>query len=363
MRTFFIMLAFVSVVFGAKLYVGADGSDVNDGSTFALRKATLQAAFDAVLSGDSLMWCGDFTISEPCTVDMNAGENISPTQSTVLFVIGCDASGNILTTGEAAVTTTTNSLSRLFYLGAQADWFCWQRIKWDGGGSGKATYCIEGPASDGIDYHAFKNCRITNAHSDGTYIRTATNWWFANCEIDNNGKGGTGSGLGSIHTARNAYCMIGCKVHNNATHGIIVGNFDIVIIACSFYRNGGSGIYSTSSSITMSLLAKNNVFALNGGSGIEMAATPSKGLVWYNNITYANGAYGVKLTTEITNITTFDYNTSYANTSGDIDINSGAFFGINNVNEEPVFVDTTTGSEDFRLQSGSPCKNTGIGPE
>jgi hypothetical protein len=127
-----------------------------------------------------------------------------------------------------------------------------------------------------------------------------------------------------------------------------------------FYDNGGDALICTSGG---QIVIKNNVFFANDSDGIYISsATNCSPIHVVNNIFRSNGGYGINMNSIDTDLIGYcDYNCYSNNSSGAIDIFGGTPPGSNNVTSDPKFVSETDGSEDFNLQSDSPCKNAGYG--
>jgi hypothetical protein len=351
----------------ADLYVRATGgNDSNDGSTFALAKATLQAAFDAILAGNTLKICGDdssniFTLSATVDVDMNAGANPSPTPSTMIKILACDMSTGApyAGSGKVEITTTSTLANGLLQIGA-APYFEWQDFLFNGGGSGKGSYCVY-CTNNGAYRHRWIRCRATNAGSHGFYVRAegAYEWDFVLCEIDNNGKGGTGWGIYSSSTTRAAFAFTSCSIHNNHDSGVYLGSSVTIIRNSKIYKNGGHGIHFSGAN---HFYLSNTVVFGNTLNGIEITFGATTNLMITNTIFRSNGGYAIDTNGGNSDQLTYcDYNCFHNNTSGSIDIDGGTPKGSSNVLSDPLFTSETAGSEDFTLQASSPCKNAGMG--
>ena len=157
--------------------------------------------------------------------------------------------------------------------------------------------------------------------------------------------------------------LLSCNIHDNAGTGIEVGGAyslrTAIIIGCKIYDNSSDGINIATN--VQSLVIWNNVLFANDGDGIDMPDNCYAMLI-ANNIIRSNGGYGINTNTG--NINQFAFirnNCSHNNTSGHIDINGGALPGSDHITSDPLFTSEINGSEDFSLQSESPCRNAGFG--
>ncbi len=343
------------------------GNDGNSGVDFANGWATLEKAYDTVAAGEELRICSTagspFTISAPVDIDTTSGTVANP-----ITVRGGDLTdGSPYNGAGQAYIVTTSSIASLFDIESGMSYYNHFDIYFDGGGSGKATHCIE--TSTANEFHAWvwKNCRFTNADTDGLdlYLRSGgmKPWTFVNCEIDNNGKGGV-TGIGICFNDTTSRCwfnMFGCNIHDNLGHGARLGVDDrdsyVSFVGNNIYDNGGSGIYVLGDG---QMAFQNNVFYGNTASGLlingsDEALFPA----FLNNIFSTNGAYAIDTNAQDDRFIMADYNCYYNNTSGSID--TGSIQGNNNITADPKFVSVVDGSEDFRLQGDSPCIDVGFG--
>ena len=136
-----------------------------------------------------------------------------------------------------------------------------------------------------------------------------------------------------------------------------IGSTIVTLKGNIIYDNGADGIVIASTEQPAVIV--DNVLFGNTGDGIDIANT-CYGTIIFNNIFRSNGGYGINTNTSNAYSFSFcDYNCYSNNTSGEMDITT---IGSNNVSDNPDFVSETDGSEDFSLQSGSPClRNAGFG--
>jgi hypothetical protein len=358
-------------------YVRATGgSDSNAGDTFVNGWATLAYAFNAgnanrIAAGDTLAVCGDtgsnvFTL----TASLSPAFAAAPTYAAPVYFLGYDASGNPLTNGSFVKITTASALGNGL-LNPTSTTTCaymkFSNIYFDGGGSGKANYTVY-TTTDNYTGFVFDNCRFTNSSSYGINARmtlgVGTAWRFFQCEIDNNGKAGTSGGFYSSSTASGAVYMRGCKIHDNNGPGVQFGDCGFFINNL-VYKNTGDGIKSTQAgSSSIGSAFEQNVFFGNTGDGLDLNASTFH-ISIVNNIFRSNGGYGIQANSmdiDRMNTALVTNNCSHNNTSGHISINGGVLPGLGNVTSDPLFTSESAGSENFTLQSTSPCINSGYNP-
>lgn len=338
------------------------GSDSNDGSTFALAKATLNAAYALASAGDTIYVCSD---TDDPFVDIELLLNSGA--SNVNFV-GADTTDGTpyAGTNRAVISHTVVGSGYLIASGDNDIHSCkFYNISLRGVSSVNGYFSN----SAGVG-HIFINCEFKNLQY-GCYISNASTKTGAiscfDCVFDTCTRGIyiSSSGIMGIH----CYCT-NCKFNGNS-YGIYTYNTyentayldcaTVVIEDCRFISNY-TGFYAEGN---LNLCANKNVFYSNSSHGISLDATIQK-LNIRNTIFHSNGGYAIAAATAtlIGNVCGYvDYNCYYNNTSGIVNthVNGGTTPGSNNVTSNPLFASTTLGSEDFRLQESSPCLGTGIG--
>jgi len=208
-----------------------------------------------------------------------------------------------------------------------------------------------------------KNVKCSYATQNGLQISGAQEVVLLNCEFNNN----TSSGFFQINaSAFYSFIVERCKFHHN-NNGYLMANYVTTgtfpkFIDCTFYSNTIYGISTdaVASPIFDRVVVRNSVVFDNGSHGINLLSTVY-GVFIENCIFRSNGGYGIMTNGANVNTYLMSNNCSNNNTSGHIDINSGVLPGTGNVTSDPLFTSETDGSEDFTLQDGSPCINTGIG--
>jgi len=149
------------------------------------------------------------------------------------------------------------------------------------------------------------------------------------------------------------------RIHDNSGYGVDASGNGAIISGCLIYDNGAAGI--NSSSKAPSIIDSNTIFG-NTSDGIYIygsAIVNSVLGVITNNVIRSNGGYGINLSTTTRMPLVIDYNCIHNNTSGATS-NCENMLGSHNVYSNPLFVSETDGSEDFDLQTSSPCINAGL---
>lgn len=354
-------------------YVRATGgSDSNNGLSFNFGWATPQWAFSVsntnrITAGDTLAVCGDSGSNiYNLTASLTFSSLAATTPANPIYIVGYSMLGLPLTNGNFVKFTTSLPLGNgLFYFSTgQFLGYCkFSNILLDGGGSVGTNYGVA--CYQGYPLTVFDNCRITNCASWGVYINSGWtgigySWKFIQCEIDNNGKAGA---AGGIYSPGSLYIR-GCRIHDNNGLGIQCGE-PALFLNNLIYKNSGDGINYVSGGVyNAGGFFKSNVFFGNLGDGLDIT-TATWPLFIVNNIFRSNGQYGLRtngMDVDVLNMMLCSNNCSHNNTSGHIDINGGVFPGLGNVTSNPLFVSETSGSENFTLQSTSPCLNVGYNP-
>lgn len=340
----------------ATYYVRASGgNDGSDGTTFAGGWATIQKAADTASAGDTVFICSDGSHAPSAAVDFDS--SAGSRAAYILFKgAGVDGSddGSVPIINGSGLPSSTD----LFNINLAS--IC---VKFEGLRLTEATQNnvnIANTINAGIVI--FYRCRLDNALGDGIYHQESDTGFvmeLINTEIDHNGD----CGIDSAGAGRGGLKVIGSSVHHNTNAGIeeAPGTVSRAIIESSlFYKNGGDGLKFIN--IAYGPVILNSVFFGNGGDGIEFLTT-SDAIVMKNNIFRLNGGYGINTSTgTLRNFSYCDYNCYSSNTAGDIDINSDTPPGTHNLISDPKFVSETDSSENFNLQSDSPCINAGMNP-
>lgn len=360
MKNLFTILMLCCTSFAATLYQGPGGSDDSTGLTWQARMLSGQVVFDSAKAGDTIR-VGSISTSSIITVDMNGGLHTAPAIATPLYVIGCDSTNGTVLTGTNMAPIKAISAINVICSVAVVDHIKWSHIKFNG--DSLANYCFRTADADGSDYHAFNVCRITRALKHGMLIRTALPYVFTNCEIDHNGRSGTGAGIASTNQYRTQLLMNRCSIHDNDSFGIQFGatGGPSVILNSVIYDNDKYGIYVPGNVNPDHVIVGNTIDGQ--GVGVFFTSGLSTAILENNSITN-NATYGLQTSNADPDLwkVFMRYNTWYGNGTSAIDINSGTAYGEGNVTSNPLYTSTTDEAEDFTLQAGSPNLNAGGKP-
>lgn len=337
------------------------GSDGNTGLSFAQGWATIQhAVTTASANTDVIIICDDGVHLPTAAITFSGYGSISAP----ITITGGNATGIIDGTipviSGASLPANTST-----FVCASVNHYRYNNLRF----TLSTRFNIELESGCSNSSFSFVNCRFDNSSSSGVRLVESHSLFsaiFINCEIDNNTSyavsTGTSSGFGTL---------VNCSIHDNGNSLGALSAHDSSIsgrsnlIGCLIYNNAGSGVYTFSGSGggLQSAIIKNNVFYNNGVSGIYISDfTYTGNIIIMNNIFRNNTEYGIFLPSNLLESFTFcDYNCASGNGSGAINVNSGILPGDNNILDDPLFISEASGSEDFRLQNGSPCINTGCG--
>lgn len=166
----------------------------------------------------------------------------------------------------------------------------------------------------------------------GLYLGGVANATLVNCEIFSNTASGSGGGAqgAGIYNASSNTTLINCRVTNNVTSNI----FASTTFASGFYNSNSST--ATLHNCTISNNTRNPASPMGAG-GVFTESGP----VHMDNC-IVTGNTGTQLS---------------ANSVVQFSCVQDGFAGPGNINATPLFVNEASG--DFRLQDGSPCRDTG----
>lgn len=334
-------------------YVRASGgNDSNTGLSFAQAWATLTKAVATIAAGDTVLVCSDGTHTYGSGISFN---NAAGTVTQPLTIRGAGPTG--ADDGSIATISGGGTATYLINLGSTSWNYRFQNLNIT-----NATYGVYHNSNTGSNY-SFLNCRIygnstTNVRFDT--LSSGCRVHMAGCELDTSG---SLYGLRITLSPNTFLYLVNCSFHDNVRSGLIVqGNtrVHVVVEDCNFYDNGYQGIY-VEGDITGAVI-KNCVFFNNFYNGLRLNTTTTGNLLFMNNIMRLNGGYGINCNSTSTGqFGICDYNCYSGNTLGNININGGVPIGSNSITSNPLFVSEVDGSEDFRLQYGSPCSDIGYG--
>jgi hypothetical protein len=326
------------------------GDDANAGTSVGAAWATIQKAIDTIADGDEvgLMNTGSHSLTATLDYTINGSADVRAPQR----YFGCDASGNLLTSGFVVIDGSGigGFAQPMIDMSLNNGALMLERVRLTGG------------TSDGIydsagSFTRLRHCRIDNCAGSGVYSTAGFTHIFAvDCEFDNNG----GSGLRMSTSTRLRPHLFGCRVHHNAEWGVNCGASPAILYLCEIYRNTFSGIRFNGVADGMVILGC--TIAYNSTSGIILNVNLADRNQVIGNTFVGNGAYGVDLSgndpdaVQLADLLAFNH--YHGNTSGELDTGSSNELG--KQTGDPLFADTADGSEDFTPQSGSPLLGNGL---
>lgn len=313
---------------------------------------TLQELYDNTNAGDLGLVKATGTYAPSATIDIDNASATTTTNKAIIRGAASDGTddGTVATIDGSGITTAVLFNMNVVGLSIQIEGL---RL------TGATSDAVLVTGSTNGAHITFCRCRIDNAADDGVEIQETTypTITFINCEIDNN----TTDGVKVNGSTRYSPVLLHCAVHHNGGSGIKTGGVSTVpgpthLIGNLFYRNGSYGVEFLG--LLPNIVIANNVFFTNTSGGI-LTHTSAYGITVINNIFRSNGGYGINTNTgSLRQFSLIDYNCFHNNTSGAMDLGSAP--GANDVTSDPLFTTETDGSENFTLQSSSPCLNLGL---
>ena len=337
------------------------GSDGNTGLTFAQGWSTLAYAFSNSSANDILYICS----TEASPFSLTSTWTVTSERE----YIGCDLTDGspYNGTGKAHIKKTSGTATMVQTTTVNKDTL-WQDICFDGNNTTYNVFTMNGTV-DTYNY-MFRNCDFKDSYDRGVKISITSTLGvrhysvcFHNCNI----YGHYFSGLyvdqpsGScLHVV-----MSNCSIYDNGYHNI---QFDVPaslsLFNCRVFTSSSAGIYL--GNIDGHVNVQHSIIALNSSHGIQVSVSDSVNrLNIFNSIIAHNGGWGIYKASNNALWASASHNCFYDNTSGNLSsyINSGVLTGYGNVTTDPLFESIVSGSEDFSLQSTSPCLNAGYGYE
>ena len=339
------------------------GHDTAGGYTNWVGAATnIQAAVDASIAGDTV-WVsnGVYITSTPVRTpqSLHAATNVScvhlAKNITLKSVNGpsvtvIDGNYNVITAGCVHVES-----------GATLDGFTVRNGYTPGNPLGSGIDITRGVLDDNTLGGIATNCIAHNNNGGwggGILVRAATGI-VANCTVYSNAGTSRSGGIG-VDSASGTK-IENCTVFDNTTSGDFgaggIGCYEsssLTVRNCLVYRNStvnfGGGMYVNNSANTYVVNIDNctivSNYAAKIGGGLFISNSPAanvcNSIIYYNACSSNADVFTLKPT--LTN-----------NCMSDTNALTG---GLGNITNEPSFVDTN--SANYRLNTNSPCRNTGI---
>ncbi len=343
--------AFSASAYSATYYVDpVSGSDAAAGTSFATAWATTQHAADTAVAGDEVRLCKTGTESISATLDFDTN---SGTVSAPITFVSYDSTGTSQEDGyHIQVASSISILQDLI-----SDWLRFVGIDFDGNGNVTST-CVDASGSGEGENTIYIRCTLRDCDGHGSNIRGGF-ISFIGCNIHSMGL----CGLRPQSTASSRWSsglILGNRIHGNGDAGIgDMGGNSLRIIGNLIYGNLGDGIEFTAAiQFVNDIIIGNTIFG-NLGDAIDLSTLTEYDCAVYDNTLVSNGGYAIRMGTASPG-RYIDHNHTHDNTSGATDYNSGTLPGVANQTGDPLFTNTTQGSEDFKPLSGSPLIGNGL---
>lgn len=272
-------------------YVGSGGNDANAGTSWALRKLTLNGAEDIPVAANDTVYVGPGTYRELLTVD------VSGTAGNLINYIGDYLGRN--TDGVGGMVRITGS---------------------DNDQTATRANCV---TATGKNYRNFNGFVMDTCTSTNPSISCGTNpasWTVQNCAFINQG-GITFSGTGTGNTVQNCVFWGHNSFQVQFTHSATVSNAGHIVQNCLFVASTSRGVNSTRiGGITVA----NCTFFGGMNSGAIRVDTALAGgqTITVNNCIFTN--LSVALQATVAGEITENYNTFWNNATDRTNTNTGA---------------------------------------
>jgi len=273
-----------------------NGSDANDGESFATAWQTTQHAIDSITAdtGNEEVYLVSEGVEETSTGIYGLADVTPRSYALRLYAVGPSGETGDLLDYTYTIRVTGGSPNQVLGISggndsnAYGDDYRFYGVVFDA--NDLATYCYYNVNNAGTNVN-FYGCRFTNATSSGVRQGGYNSTTYVSCEYDNNGGWGflaNGSNRGNS-THRNG------SFHDNVSGGVLGGN-SVSLDSCLIYNNTGYGcqgksIYTSTFHIQHCLIYN------NGDDGIEMENLSGSYNAFNqirNNIIYGNGGWGIQ---------------------------------------------------------------------
>ena len=292
--------------------------------------------------------------------DLTIGNLGSLTIEAGVTIIFCTTESDLKISGTGSITAIGNN-SNLITFTKLSTIASWGHISFEGStGNSQLTYCL-------IQYGK-KSGTGTDGYGGGIYI-SCNNLTISNCSIENN-QANEGGGL---FVNRCSPHILNSSVNNNTALSTGGGiefylNCPSVVENCIIYKNtcsgagGGGGVfagYNVGNLLFFNCDIVSNISTNNSSKNIRFYQNTSppypkfqNSIIWgsLNSIQYYNSPIS---STDFTNCAIQGYTSGYTNC---INLNA-----TNNNPAGPNFYVVTAGSEDYRINFISPCRDIGSG--
>ena len=291
-------------------------------------------------------------------IDIDTGEG-TPANDTWKRIIGCSSTMVPITTRGSYLVIAASGDESIFLINGIDNVYI-QSIETQPGIDGFGVESVESGVGGANFYNTvLRNCKITGGDgsihqnlmrgltlvecvlslpSSTMHFMASTAFFttFINCEIEV-----SASQLGINWAGNRSLIMAGCTIKGGSYSNLQSGSSStlVVFINCTYYNQSGD-VFLLNSNV-IGFIGYNNVYMLGDNAAGIRALEYAAGSVIFN-----------------------DYNCAYSD-AGALDTTpydnpSAQYHNLNSIEADPLMVNP--GSDDYRLDNGSPCLNTGILP-
>jgi len=321
-----------------------NGSDANDGESFATAWQTTQHAINSITAdtGDEQVYLVSEGVEETSTGVYGLADVTPRSYALRMYAVGPSGETGDLLDYAYTIRVTGGSPTQVLGISggydsnSYGDDYRFYGVIFDA--NNLASYGYYNVKNAGTNFN-FYGCRFTNAVLDGVRQSGYNSTSYVSCEYDNNGgwgfringsnRGNSTHRNGSFHDnvsggifGGNSVYLDSCQIYNNTGYGC-AGNsryaVSFGIEHCLIYNNGDDGIEIENTSDTVGNNGiRNNIIYGNGGWGIQSNATSWAGAVIYNNFISQNTSGALDLDTPLE-----DWHRNYLVDELDFDITTG----------------------------------------
>lgn len=332
-----------------------NGSDANDGTSYATAWATTQQAINSITAdtGDEYVHLVSEGVEETTTGVKMLRDVVYRSTPLHMKAVGPNGETGDLLDYAYTIRATGGAVTEVLGMSGGSDGnnyrdnYEWYGVIFDANSA--ANYAYYNVLNAGTNAY-FYGCRFANAILDGVRQSGYNITLYRSCEFDNNGGYGftiNGSNRGnSVHK--------NCSYHDNVSGGAFGGN-SVSFNNCLFYDNTGYGVNGNARYVT-SMHIENSLIYNNGDDGIQMEGSVgyNSGNHIRNNIIYGNGGWGFQ--SDLDDWTNAEIYNNFIdnNTAGAFDLDNPLKDWHRNITNVAIDFDVTTG----QLNYNSPIVNS-----
>ena len=325
-----------------------NGSDSNDGTSYATAWATTQQAINSITAdtGDEYVHLVSEGVEETTTGVKILTDVVYRSNALKLVAVGPSGQTGDLLDYTYTIRATGGSVTEVLGTSGAYDGNNWgDDYRWYGvifDANNVANYGYYNTKNAGSNAH-FYGCRFTNALITGALNGGYNSTVYTACEFDNNvnwGWVGSGSNRGNAVHRNNSY-------HDNG-NGAAGGN-SVSLDSCRIYDNTGYGFLGTSRYCTSTHLEHCLIYN-NGDDGIQFentSGTHNSSNRIRDNLIYGNGGWGFQSNHDSWLNAVIYNNFFYNNTAGAIDVDVPFEAWFKNDTAIDIDFDITTGKLNY----------------